>query len=114
MDYNELSQRWNVGVSAIVRVRLRDGTSHEDLGYGQMENSKSRGAGLDKVRVSAVAQLRSRLDFHVDTSALTFFPAHKRPRRKQSPTVSSGLCVSLVHCLAIAPTTSSTSTKSAR
>lgn len=48
-DYNEESRRYNVGVTAIVRVTLRDGVSHEDIGYGSLENSKSKGAALDKV-----------------------------------------------------------------
>lgn len=38
-----------MGVTAIVRVRLPDGASHEDIGYGKLENTKSKGDGLDKV-----------------------------------------------------------------
>lgn len=49
VDLNEESKRYNVGVSAIVRVVLRDGVFHEDVGYGTLENSKSKGAALDKV-----------------------------------------------------------------
>lgn len=49
MDYNEDSKRYNVGVTAIMRVTLRDGVYHEDIGYGMLENSKSKGAALDKV-----------------------------------------------------------------
>ena len=33
-----------------VRVMLRDGVFHEDIGYGALENAKSKGAALDKVR----------------------------------------------------------------
>lgn len=50
IDCNEQSQRFSVGVTAIVRVTLRDGVFHEDVGYGLLENSKSKGAALDKVR----------------------------------------------------------------
>ena len=50
IDYSEETRRFNVGVTAIVRVTLRDGVSHEDVGYGLLENSKSKGAALDKVR----------------------------------------------------------------
>lgn len=32
--------KWSVGVSVVVRVTLKDGTYHEDIGYGQMENGK--------------------------------------------------------------------------
>jgi DNA repair and recombination protein RAD52 len=49
VDYSEESKRVNVGVTAIVRVTLRDGTYHEDVGYGTLENGKSKGAALDKV-----------------------------------------------------------------
>lgn len=49
IDYSEESRRYTVGVSAVVRVTLRDGVFHEDVGYGMLENSKSKGAALDKV-----------------------------------------------------------------
>lgn len=51
VDFSEESRRYTVGVSAIVRVTLRDGVFHEDVGYGMLENSKSKGAALDKVRL---------------------------------------------------------------
>ncbi len=50
IDQNEQSQRYTVGVTAIVRVTLRDGVFHEDIGYGMLENSKSKGGALDNVR----------------------------------------------------------------
>lgn len=49
LDYHEQSQRYNVGVSATIRVILRDGTFHEDIGYGLLENAKQKGPALDKV-----------------------------------------------------------------
>lgn len=49
IDGTEETKRYSVGVSAIVRVTLRDGVFHEDVGYGLLENSKSKGAALDKV-----------------------------------------------------------------
>lgn len=52
-DFNEESRKWSVGVSAIVRVTLRDGTFHEDIGYGILENSKTKGPALDKVSCSS-------------------------------------------------------------
>lgn len=36
-----------------MRVTLRDGVFHEDVGYGMLENSKSKGAALDKVRIKS-------------------------------------------------------------
>lgn len=48
-DYLEETKRYCIGVTAIMRVTLRDGVYHEDIGYGMLENTKSKGAGLDKV-----------------------------------------------------------------
>ncbi|KAF5368812.1 hypothetical protein D9758_003019 [Tetrapyrgos nigripes] len=53
-DFNEETRRYNVGVTAIVRVTLRDGVFHEDVGYGMLENSKSKGQALDKCKKEAV------------------------------------------------------------
>jgi DNA repair and recombination protein RAD52 len=52
-DYDPNTQRHTVGIAAIVRVTLRDGTYHEDTGYGMMENSKSKAAAFDKARHDA-------------------------------------------------------------
>jgi DNA repair and recombination protein RAD52 len=49
IDQSEESKRFTVGVTAIVRVTLRDGVFHEDIGYGMLENAKSKGQALDKV-----------------------------------------------------------------
>lgn len=49
VDYTEESRRFNIGVTAIVRVTLRDGAYHEDVGYGMLENAKSKVAAIDKV-----------------------------------------------------------------
>lgn len=49
IDCNEESKRYNVGVTAVVRVTLRDGVHHEDVGYGMLENAKSKAQALDKV-----------------------------------------------------------------
>ena len=54
IDFNEETRRYTVGVTAIMRVMLRDGVFHEDIGYGMLENSKSKGAALDKVRISSL------------------------------------------------------------
>jgi len=48
-DYSEETRRYCVGVTALIRVTLRDGVFHEDIGYGMLENAKSKGAALDKV-----------------------------------------------------------------
>lgn len=54
LDPVEEGRRWNCGVSAVVRVTLRDGIYHEDIGYGIAENIKSKGAALDKCKKEAV------------------------------------------------------------
>ncbi|GAA5989513.1 hypothetical protein JCM10908_000512 [Rhodotorula pacifica] len=60
VDYDPESQRWHVGVTAIVRVRLQDGASHEDVGYGKMENCRSKGEALDKSKKEAVTDALKR------------------------------------------------------
>lgn len=48
-DFDPNTQRHSIGIAATVRVTLRDGVYHEDIGYGMMENSKSKAAAFDKV-----------------------------------------------------------------
>ncbi|KAG6331988.1 hypothetical protein ID866_7100 [Astraeus odoratus] len=60
IDYNEESRRYNVGVTAIVRVTLKDGVYHEDVGYGMLENSKSKASALDKCKKEAVTDALKR------------------------------------------------------
>ncbi|KAH9171390.1 Rad52/22 family double-strand break repair protein-domain-containing protein [Lactarius sanguifluus] len=54
IDTDPESRRCSVGVTAIVKVTLKDGTYHEDIGYGNGENLKSKGAALDKAKKEAV------------------------------------------------------------
>lgn len=58
VDMDPESRRYNIGVTAIVKVTLKDGTHHEDIGYGTGDNLKSKGAALDKV-CYATSQLAS-------------------------------------------------------
>ncbi|KAG8797267.1 DNA repair protein rad52 [Serendipita sp. 398] len=60
IDYNQDTQRYNVGVTAILKVCLRDGVSHEDIGYGMLENCKSKGMALDKCKKEAVTDALKR------------------------------------------------------
>ncbi|KAI9197506.1 uncharacterized protein BJ171DRAFT_221778 [Polychytrium aggregatum] len=46
--------RISVGVSAVVRVTLRDGTFHEDVGFGSTDNARTKTAAFEKVRKEAV------------------------------------------------------------
>ena len=50
VDYSEETKRCSVGVTAIIRVTLRNSVWHEDVGYGVAENAKGKGAAFDKVR----------------------------------------------------------------
>ncbi|KAF5389611.1 hypothetical protein D9757_004219 [Collybiopsis confluens] len=60
IDYNEETRRYSVGVTVVMRVTLRDGVFHEDVGYGVLENSKSKGPALDKCKKEAVTDALKR------------------------------------------------------
>ncbi|KAK0557404.1 DNA repair protein rad52 [Tilletia horrida] len=60
LEENPETGRVNVAVSVTVRVTLRDGTFHEDVGYGSMDNSKSRAAALEKSKKEAVTDALKR------------------------------------------------------
>ncbi|KAI0322904.1 Rad52/22 family double-strand break repair protein-domain-containing protein [Amylostereum chailletii] len=53
-DFSEDTRRYSVGVTAMIKITLRDGTFHEDVGYGTGDNLKSKGAALDKAKKEAV------------------------------------------------------------
>ncbi|KAI9829769.1 MAG: hypothetical protein M1819_006006 [Sarea resinae] len=40
----------SLGLSVIVRVTLKDGTFHEDIGYGHIENCKGKAAAFEKAK----------------------------------------------------------------
>ena len=42
--------RVSLGLSVVMRVTLRDGTYHEDIGYGQIENCKSKAMAFEKAK----------------------------------------------------------------
>lgn len=48
IDVNEQG-RCSISVSAQVRITLRDGAFHEDIGSGQAENVRGKASALDKV-----------------------------------------------------------------
>lgn len=49
-DENPQTQRVSIGLSVIVRVTLRDGTYHEDIGYGSIENAKGKAMAFEKAK----------------------------------------------------------------
>ncbi|KAI9567556.1 hypothetical protein HD554DRAFT_2173328 [Boletus coccyginus] len=57
LDYSEDSKRFNVGVTATVRVTLKDGAYHEDVGYGMLEN-ESKGTALGKSYIQEVVKIK--------------------------------------------------------
>ncbi|GAW18533.1 hypothetical protein ANO14919_080090 [Xylariales sp. No.14919] len=50
VDENPQTLKISLGLSVIVRVTLRDGTFHEDIGYGHMENCKGKAAAFEKAK----------------------------------------------------------------
>ncbi|KAF2184470.1 hypothetical protein K469DRAFT_709240 [Zopfia rhizophila CBS 207.26] len=53
VDENPQNGRVNIGLSIIVRVTLKDGTYHEDIGYGHIENAKGKAAAFEKAKKEA-------------------------------------------------------------
>ncbi|XP_042526075.1 DNA repair protein RAD52 homolog isoform X2 [Dipodomys spectabilis] len=55
VDFVDLNNgKFYVGVCAFVRVQLKDGAYHEDVGYGVSEGLKSKALSLEKARKEAV------------------------------------------------------------
>lgn len=50
VDENSQTGKITLGLSVIVRVTLKDGTHHEDIGYGQIENCKGKAAAFEKAK----------------------------------------------------------------
>jgi len=50
VDENANTLKVSLGLSVIVRVTLRDGTFHEDIGYGHIENCKGKAAAFEKAK----------------------------------------------------------------
>ena len=53
VDENPQNGKITLGLSTIVRVTLRDGTFHEDIGYGHIENCKGKAAAFEKAKKEA-------------------------------------------------------------
>lgn len=50
MDENPTKGTISIGLSVVVRITLKDGTYHEDTGYGGIENCKSKIAAFEKAK----------------------------------------------------------------
>ncbi|XP_014558712.1 hypothetical protein COCVIDRAFT_93711, partial [Bipolaris victoriae FI3] len=55
IDYVDEHQNGKVslGLSIVVRITLKDGTYHEDVGYGSIENGKGKAASFEKAKKEA-------------------------------------------------------------
>lgn len=60
VDENVQSGKISLGLSTIVRVTLRDGTYHEDIGYGHIENCKGKAAAFEKAKKEAATDALKR------------------------------------------------------
>lgn len=49
----DVNGRVSLGISTIVRVTLQDGSFHEDIGYGNIENAKTKSAAFEKAKKEA-------------------------------------------------------------
>lgn len=54
LDVEPETGRCQCGVSAIVRITLRDGAYHEDVGYGHAEGVRGKHAALEKCKKEAI------------------------------------------------------------
>lgn len=46
--------RISMGLSVVVRVTIKDGTYHEDIGYGYIDNAKNKAAAYEKCKKEAL------------------------------------------------------------
>lgn len=60
LDEHPQTMRYNIGISVIIRVTLRDGTFHEDVGYGNIDNCKGKAAAFEKAKKEATTDALKR------------------------------------------------------
>ncbi|GAB7344937.1 hypothetical protein MBLNU457_3370t1 [Dothideomycetes sp. NU457] len=60
VDESPGSGKISLGLSIIVRVTLKDGTHHEDIGYGHIENCKGKAAAFEKAKKEAATDALKR------------------------------------------------------
>lgn len=62
IDYCDVDpdKRVSLGVTATVRVNLQDGTFHEDVGFGHVENAKTKYMAFDKCKKEATTDALKR------------------------------------------------------
>lgn len=52
--------RWTVGYSSVVRITLKDGASHEDVGFGQSDRQKCVCTAIEHARKASISDARKR------------------------------------------------------
>lgn len=52
--------KWHVLFSSKVRIQLKDGTYHEDVGFGQSDGQKDLGAALETAKKACISDARKR------------------------------------------------------
>ncbi|KAI8355543.1 hypothetical protein BD560DRAFT_335908 [Blakeslea trispora] len=62
VDFVDVSPegRVNIGISVTIKITLKDGTFHEDVGYGSSENARSKASAFEKARKQAVTDATKR------------------------------------------------------
>jgi DNA repair and recombination protein RAD52 len=60
VDEHPQSLKVSMGISVVVRVTLRDGSYHEDVGYGSIENAKGKAAAFEKCKKEATTDALKR------------------------------------------------------
>lgn len=54
VDFLDLNHgRYSLGLSVVVRITIKDGTFHEDFGYGYIDNAKSKAGAFEKCKKEA-------------------------------------------------------------
>ncbi|KAF4319510.1 hypothetical protein G195_005335 [Phytophthora kernoviae 00238/432] len=52
--------RWSLAYSSFVRIELKDGTSHEDVGFGTSDGQRDLGAALEQAKKASISDARKR------------------------------------------------------
>ncbi|KAK7522257.1 Alpha/Beta hydrolase protein [Phyllosticta citriasiana] len=60
VDQSQSSGKISLGLSVIIRVTLKDGTFHEDIGYGHIENAQGKAAAFEKAKKEAATDALKR------------------------------------------------------
>lgn len=82
----------NAGVSCVVRVFLRDGTFHDDIGFGIAENYKSKALALEKSKKEAVTDATKRaLRYFGYALGLSTYDKEFMSDLKNSPSTSAAI-----------------------